>query len=219
MSEAVAVITGGQGDLARAICSRLNESHYQVHSPDKKALDVTEPESVRSFFSQIERIDLLINNAGRREDFTLAKMTEATWDRVVAVNLRGAFLCSQAVSMKMIAQRNGHILNIGSFSARLGNFGQTNYAAAKAGLIGLTQSLAREIGKRGVRVNCILPGFLETRFTASVPVEIREQILQTHELGKFNTVEEAARFIAFVDTMPSVSGQIFQLDSRIAPWT
>jgi NAD(P)-dependent dehydrogenase (short-subunit alcohol dehydrogenase family) len=219
MSEAVAVVTGGKGDLARAICARLSDRHYQVHSPDKKALDITEPERVRAFFSQIERIDLLINNAGAREDSTIAKMTEGAWDRVIAINLRGAFLCSQAVSMKMIAQRSGHIINIGSFSARFGNFGQTNYAAAKAGLIGLTQSLAREMGKRGVRVNCVLPGFLETKFIASVPAEIRKKILQTHELGKFNTIEEAARFIAFLDTLTFVSGQVFQLDSRLAPWT
>jgi NAD(P)-dependent dehydrogenase (short-subunit alcohol dehydrogenase family) len=164
-------------------------------------------------------VDLLINNAGAREDSTIAKMTEAAWDRVLAINLRGAFLCSQAVSMRMIAQRSGHIINIGSFSARCGNFGQTNYAAAKAGLIGLTQTLSREMGKRGVCVNCVLPGFLETKFTTSVPAEVRNRILQTHELGKFNTIEEAARFIAFLDTMSFVSGQVFQLDSRVGPWT
>lgn len=219
MSERVAVITGGHGDLARGIGAALGNNGFQVHFPEKRILDVTEPESIRAFFSRLERVDLLINNAGAREDSTIAKMTEAAWDRVVTINLRGAFLCSQAVSMKMIAQRSGHIINIGSFSARFGNFGQTNYAAAKAGLIGLTQSLAREMGKRGVRVNCVLPGFLETKFTASVPAEIKKQISQTHELGKFNTVEEAARFIVFLETLSLVSGQIFQLDSRIAPWT
>ncbi len=113
----------------------------------------------------------------------------------------------------------GAIINLGSFSARFGTIGQPNYAAAKAGLIGLTQSMARELGKRNVRVNCVLPGFLETKFTADVSEEAKQRILHTHELGRFNTAEDAARFIAFLDTMPLVSGQIFQLDSRIAPWT
>ena len=219
MSEAVAIITGGAGDLARAIARTLGEHGFQVHSPNKEELDVIKPASVREFFSKVERVNLLINNAGAREDSTIAKMTEPAWDRVLAINLRGAFLCSQAVAMKMIAQRSGHIINIGSFSARFGTFGQANYAAAKAGLIGLTQTLAREMGKRGVRVNCVLPGFLETKFTATVPVDVRQQVLQMHELGKFNTVEEAARFIAFLDTMSFVSGQVFQLDSRVGPWT
>ncbi|MDQ3119812.1 MAG: SDR family oxidoreductase [Verrucomicrobiota bacterium] len=219
MSERVAVITGGGGDLADEMAPALRALGIEVHAPGRDLLDVTSSESARAFFAELERIDLLINNAGTRRDVLCAKMTEEDWDAVQNVNLRGAFLCSQAASLKMIKQRSGHIINIGSFSARFGNFGQTNYAAAKAGLIGLTQSLARELGKRNVRVNCVLPGFLETKFTSNVPADAKERIRRTHELGRFNTTEAAARFVAFLDTMPFVSGQIFQLDSRIAPWT
>ncbi len=219
MNGRVAVITGGEGDLAGCIVSALHETGTEVHAPGRAALDVTSPESVQAFFAGIDQIDLLINNAGTREDAVCAKMSEEQWDRVIASNLRGAFLCSQAVAMKMVKQRAGHIINLGSFSARFGTFGQPNYAAAKGGLIGLTQSMARELGKRNVRVNCVLPGFLETKFTGDVSEEAKQRILHTHELGRFNTAEDAARFIAFLDTMPLVSGQIFQLDSRIAPWT
>ncbi|MGI8436877.1 MAG: SDR family NAD(P)-dependent oxidoreductase [Chthoniobacterales bacterium] len=219
MSESVAVITGGEGELARAIAEELRAGPMQVLAPGRDALDVASPESVKKFFDALERVDLLINNAGCRADVLCAKMTEAEWDEVVSTNLRGAFLCSQAAGLKMMRRRSGHIINIGSFSARFGNFGQSNYAAAKAGLIGLTQSIARELGKRNVRVNCVLPGFLETKFTADMPDDAKLRAQQLHELGKFNTAAEAARFIAFLDTMPFVSGQIFQLDSRIAPWT
>ncbi len=219
MSEPIAVITGGAGDLAKATAAELAKSGFTVHAPGREVLDVSAASHVQKFFGILEGVDLLINNAGTRGDHVLAKMTEAQWDSVLASNLRGAFLCSQAAALLMMKQQSGHIINIGSFSARFGNFGQTNYASAKAGLIGLTQSMARELGKRNVRVNCVLPGFLETKFVADVPAEMKERILQTHELGKFNTVEDAARFIAFLDTMPLVSGQVFQLDSRIAAWT
>lgn len=219
MNERVAVITGGGGDLAVAIAAELRDQRFRIYAPVHDELDVTSPEKVREFFRTLSGIDLLINNAGCRDDVVVAKMSEAQWDAVLATNLRGAFLCSQAASLKMMAQRSGHIINIGSFSAKFGTLGQGNYAAAKAGLIGLTQSMARELGKRNVRVNCVLPGFLETRFTARMAEQRKQNALEMHELRKFNTVMDAARFIAFLETMPSVSGQVFQLDSRIVPWT
>jgi 3-oxoacyl-[acyl-carrier protein] reductase len=213
------VITGGEGELARAIAAELQAAGAEVHAPGRVELDVTSAENVRSYFGALERLDLLINNAGVSDDAVVAKMSGQQWDCVVGVNLRGAFLCSQAATRTMVAQRSGHIINIGSFSARFGTSGQANYAAAKAGLIGLTQSLAKELGRRNVRVNCVLPGYLETKFVAQVPEEAQERILRMHELGRFNTVADAARFIALLDTMAHVSGQVFQLDSRIAPWT
>lgn len=219
MAERVAVITGGAGDLAASIREELRKAGFVVHSPGREELDVAAAASVAEFFEPLERIDLLINNAAIREDVICARMSVEQWDAVLATDLRGAFLCCQAVTRKMAAQRSGHIVNIGSFSARNGNAGQANYAAAKAGLIGLTQSLAREFGKRNVRVNCVLPGFLETKFTAGMAADVREQALALHELRKFNTVEEAARFIVFLDTMQFVSGQVFQLDSRVGRWT
>ena len=219
MSERVAVITGGAGDLAGAIATELARTGIAVHAPGRDQLDVRDPASVQKFFRQLDRVDLLINNAGNRDDALCATMTPEQWDAVIATTLRGAFLCSQAAALLMVKQRTGHILNIGSFAARVGNLGQPNYTAAKAGVIGLTQSLARELRKRNVRVNCILPGFLETKFSAGMPAAFKEHAREMHELGKFNTVEHAARFIAFLDTMPFVSGQVFQLDSRIAAWT
>ncbi|MBA3273169.1 MAG: SDR family oxidoreductase [Chthoniobacterales bacterium] len=219
MTERVAVITGGSGDLAGAIAAELREEGFIVHTPGRESLDVSAPESVEAFFREIARLDLLINNAAVRDDTLCATMNEQRWDNVLATDLRGTFLCAQAAAKLMAKQRNGHIANIGSFSARSGPAGQTNYAAAKAGLIGLTQSLARELGKRNVRVNCVLPGFLRTKFTAGMPGRAIEQALQMHELGRFNTVEDAARFIAFLDSLTFVSSQVFQLDSRIARWT
>ncbi len=219
MNPRIAIITGGEGDLARAIAKRLADDGMLVFAPGRKELDVSAAESVQKFFAPIERIDLLINNAAIRADAFCSSLTSQKWDEVMATNLRGAFLCSQAAAKKMMTQRNGQIVNIGSFAARIGNAGQTNYAAAKAGLVGLTQSMARELGKRNVRVNCVLPGFLETKFTAEMRAEFKEAALKMHELGRFNTVEEAARFIIFLNTMPHVSGQVFQLDSRIAAWS
>jgi 3-oxoacyl-[acyl-carrier protein] reductase len=215
----VAVITGGEGELALAIAAELRSTEVEVHAPGRADLDVTSADDVRRYFGALERLDLLINNAGVCEDTIVAKMSEHQWNRVVDVNLRGAFLCSQAAALMMAKQRAGHVINIGSFSARFGMSGQANYAAAKAGLIGLTQSLAKELGRRNVRVNCVLPGYLETKFVAHVPAEARERILRMHELGRFNTVADAARFVTILDTMSAVSGQIFQLDSRVSPWT
>ncbi|MEP6808795.1 MAG: SDR family NAD(P)-dependent oxidoreductase [Chthoniobacterales bacterium] len=219
MSKRVAVITGGAGDLAHALAPALEKDGLEVHAPGRDLLNVTSPESVRAFFRELGTVDLLVNNAGMRADALCAQMTEAAWDAVMSANLRGAFLCSQVVGLTMMRQRSGHIINIGSFSARYGTSGQSNYAAAKAGLIGLTQTMARELGKRSVRVNCVLPGFLETKFTETMTGENKESARQMHELGKFNTVDDAARFIAFLDTMSAVSGQVFQLDSRVSPWT
>ena len=219
MGEAVAIITGGEGDLARALAQTLADAGLRVNAPSHALLDVADPASIEKYFDAFERIDLLINNAAIREDAFTSRMSESQWNAVLRTNLRGAFLCAQAAARKMMMQRSGHIVNIGSFSARWGNAGQANYAAAKAGLIGLTQSMARELGKRNVRVNCVLPGFLETKFTAAMKPEFKQRALEMHELRKFNTVEDAARFIAFLDTMPFVSGQVFQLDSRIARWS
>jgi 3-oxoacyl-[acyl-carrier protein] reductase len=219
VDERVAVITGGEGDLAQAIAAELRKSAVRVRAPGRALLNVDDPAAVEQFFAETPRIDLLINNAGSRADALCAAMTAEQWDSVFRTNLRGAFLCSQAAALKMMKQRSGHIINIGSFSARIGNPGQSNYSAAKAGMIGLTQSMARELGKRNVRVNCLLPGFLETKFSAGMPPEFKEHARQMHELGRFNTVEDAARFIVFLDSMQAVSGQVFQLDSRIAAWT
>lgn len=209
------VITGGEGDLARSIRTALQEAGgYKVHSPGRNQLDVRLAESVREYFQSLPQVDILINNAGIIRDRPVIKMAEVDWDEVIETNLRGTFLCSQAALRHMSRQRSGHIIQIGSYSAIHPPFGQTNYAAAKAGLIGLTKSLALEMGKRNVKTNCVLPGFLETKMTANLSLEIVEQARANHALGRFNTVKEAAGFILWLAGTENVSGQIFQLDSR-----
>lgn len=215
-----ALITGGEGDLARAIRALLEQAGWTVLAPGKSELDVSSRESVEWFFKAVTSLDLLINNAAITSDRLIAQMEAAEFQRVLEVNLKGAFLCSQQAMWLMAKRRSGHIINIGSFAALHGAAGQANYAASKAGLIGLTKSLAAEYGGKNVRVNCVLPGFLDTKMTRDLLAdeERRKEIIGRHLLRRLNTVEDAARFIVFLDTMPHVSGQMFQLDSRVSRW-
>ena len=213
-----ALITGGQGDLATALAGELQRQGYRVLTPSRDELNVTSANSVKHYFSQQNHLDLLVNNAGIRQDHFLSNMSDDAWQAVLDTNLKGVFLTSQAALKLLLRQRHGHIINIGSYSALVGPAGQANYAAAKAGLIALTQSLAQEVGSRNIRVNCVLPGWMETKFTKNVPPAITASALAQHALGRFNTVAEAARTIAFLDTLENLSGQIIQLDSRISRW-
>ncbi|MEZ5299520.1 MAG: SDR family oxidoreductase [Verrucomicrobiales bacterium] len=214
-----ALITGGEGDLAQAIRAELERCGYAVGAPGRGELDVADADSVAAYMAGCGRIDLLVINAGCIRDTPLSRMADADWDAVMAANLRGAFLCARAAMKAMLRQRAGHVAAIGSFSALAGPAGQANYAAAKAGLIALTKSLAKEGGSRGIRANCILPGFLETKMTRGVTAARRAAVLADHALGRFNSPAEAARFLRFLDLeMASVSGQVFQLDSRIGRW-
>ncbi|MFN0079658.1 MAG: SDR family oxidoreductase [Prosthecobacter sp.] len=220
-SSPIAVITGGEGDLAKSIGAELKQAGFDVVAPGRDALDVTSADSVRAFFATLKQIDLLVNNAGVCRDVSTMKMAESEFDHVVDVNLKGAFLVSQAAVKLMSKQRCGHIVNIGSYSALSGPYGQANYAAAKAGLIGLTQSIAKEYGARNVRANCVLPGFLETKMTRHLLEDAawRENLMNAHALGRLNTPQDAARFIVFLHSLENVSGQVFQLDSRVRRWT
>jgi 3-oxoacyl-[acyl-carrier protein] reductase len=213
-----ALITGGEGDLALAVRERLLEEGWQVHAPGKAELDVTQTGSVTAYFATLTRLDLLINNAGIIDDTAFLAMKPEQWDRVQAVNLDGAFRCARAVLKLMVKQRSGHILNVGSYAALHPVEGQANYAASKAALIGLTQSIALEYGARNIRCNGVLPGFLETKMTRDTLARHRDRILAAHALGALNTVADAARFIVMLDSFPQVSGQIFQLDSRVRRW-
>ena len=215
MAARTALITGGGGDLALALRSCLEAAGWQVHAPLKAELDVTSSAAVTAGFARLERLDLLINNAGMIADSPMLLTTPDQWERVLAVNLDGAFRCTRSALKLMVKQRHGHIINIGSFAALNGTAGQSSYAAAKAGLLALTQSVAAEYGARNIRCNCVLPGFLETRMTRSVPSRRRDEVLASHALGRLNTVADAARFIAQLDTFEHVSGQVFQLDSRV----
>lgn len=215
-----ALITGGAGDLAQQIRSELLSAGWEVLAPGREDLDVTDASSVKAYFGQIDRLDLLINNAGLFIDKPFVSMKEEDFTQVLDVCLRGAFLCSQAAIKRMSRQGEGHIVHIGSFSALTGPAGQSNYAAAKAGIIALSQSIALEYGSRNVRSNCVLPGFLDTKMTRHLLSDavFRDQLLARHALGRISTVADAARMIVFLHSMSHVSGQVFQLDSRISPW-
>jgi 3-oxoacyl-[acyl-carrier protein] reductase len=211
------LISGGEGDLARALQNEFPRD--AVHAPGRKDMDVRDEAQVEAYFSRLERLDVLIANAGLTRDGAVTALAPDDFNEVVNANLRGAFLCSRAALKLMLRQRSGHIVLIGSRAARHGTRGQSAYAAAKAGLVGLAQSLAKEYGPRNIRCNVVLPGFLETRLTAGISPQRREDIRAEHALGRFNTVGNAARAIAFLARLDHVSGQVFTLDSRLDRWT
>ena len=189
------LISGGEGDLARAL--RQAFPHDTVYAPGRNEMDVRDEAKVEDYVAKLERIDLLIANAGLTRDGALANISSVDFSEVLNANLRGAFLCARAALKRMVKQRSGHIILIGSRAGKQGTRGQVAYAAAKAGLVGLGQSIAKEYGARNIRCNIVLPGFLETKFVAHLPEKRREEIRAEHVLGRFNTVENAARTIAF----------------------
>jgi 3-oxoacyl-[acyl-carrier protein] reductase len=211
------LISGGEGGLARALQTAFPGD--TVLAPGRKAMDVRGESQVENYFSNLKRLDVLIANAGLTRDGAVTGLSAEDFSEVVNSNLRGAFLCARSALKLMIKQRSGHIILIGSRAARCGTRGQSAYAAAKAGLVGFGQSLAKEYGPRNIRCNIVLPGFLETRMTESLSTERREVVRGEHALGRFNTAENAARFIAFLSRLDHVSGQVFTLDSRIDRWT
>ena len=231
----VALITGTNSGLGRALVNEFVAHGWHVMAGARTLvpsshpqivpvpLDVTNPDqidqAIATTVERFQRLDLLINNAGLTADAPLAQLSEDDWDRVLDVNLNGAFRCARAVARQMLRQRDGHIINLSSHAARRGPRGQANYAAAKAGLVGLTQSLAKELGSRNVRVNAIFPGVLPTNMTAQLSAEQLTAFAEANALGRINSVEEVARFIAFLATTQNISGQVFALDSRMAPWT
>jgi NAD(P)-dependent dehydrogenase (short-subunit alcohol dehydrogenase family) len=213
----IVLITGGAGCLATAIRLELESNGWQVLAPDRSQLDVTDQNSIDLFFAPLTRLDLLINQAGIIRDASLLTMSHEQFDQVLQVNLNGAFRCSRAALQLMSKQRRGQLIHISSWSALHGPIGQANYAAAKAGLIGLSKSIAKEYGQRNIRSNCILPGFLESPMTAHLLADDtqRRAIQQQHSLRSLNTPQHAARFIHMLTQQPHISGQVFQLDSRI----
>jgi 3-oxoacyl-[acyl-carrier protein] reductase len=209
------VITGGEGGLGRALAAAFDAAGHPVLHPGHRELDVTDERAVRDFFRD-HPAELLVCNAGLTRDAPLARLGEAAWDEVMAVNLRGAAACAAAAARGMLRARRGHLVFISSFSALHPPGGQAAYAAAKAGLLGLAKSLARELGPAGIRVNTILPGFLDTPMTAGLSGERRAQVRRDHVLDRFNTPEAVAAFLVHLhDHLPHTSGQVFQLDSRI----
>ncbi len=159
------------------------------------------------------RIDVLVNNAGITRDALLLRMKESDWDRVLAINLKGAFLCTRAVGRHMVQQRSGRIVNVASVVGQIGNVGQANYVASKAGLIGLTKTAAREFAGRGVTVNAVAPGFIETRMTAVLSEKVKEAFLAQIPLGRPGRPEDVAAAIAFLasDDAAYLTGQVLHV--------
>ena len=212
-----AVITGGTGSLGKAIANALAAPDWSIAALGSRELDVRDHAQVRGYFEN-RNIDLLVCAAGITRDASLGHLSEEAWDETWSVNFTGALSCIRAALPSMIERGSGHIILISSFSALRPPRGQAPYAAAKAALLGLVTDLASQHGPSNIRINAVLPGFLETAMTSGVTPERREQIRADHTLGRFNTCARAADFIRFLHhQLPHTSGQVFQLDSRIAP--
>lgn len=239
----VALITGAGKGIGAAIAKEMaaqgatviiNYSHSEAAAENVKKeieeaggraetcrCDVSDYESVKKMVGDViarhKRIDILVNNAGIVKDTLLMRMAETDFDQVVDINLKGTFNCIQNVTRQMMKQRYGRIINLSSVVGIFGNAGQVNYAASKAGIIGMTKSVARELGSRGITVNAIAPGFIQTEMTDSLSAEMKNQMLGAISLGRFGKVEDIAYTAAFLasDRARYITGQVIQVDGGI----
>jgi len=183
--------------------------------------DISDESSVESLFKttmdSFGRVDILVNNAGITRDTLLLRMSTEQWDSVIDANLKGAFLCSRAASKIMLRQKSGRIVNIASVNGLRGSAGQTNYSASKAGLIGFSRSLAKELASRGITVNVVAPGFIDTQMTDAFEGEAREQLLKTIPLGRFGQAEDVGAAVAFFASPSAsyVTGQVLTVDGGL----
>ena len=181
-------------------------------------VDVTSPEEVGIFVKKIldnfGKLDILVNNAGITRDNLMLRMSEADWDSVLDVNLKGAFNCIKAVSRSMLKKRSGKIVNMASIIGIMGNAGQANYSASKGGLIALTKTVAKEFGSRGINVNAIAPGFIKTAMTEKLSEEARQRLLGFIPLGRMGQAEDVAKLALFLACEDSgyITGQVVQVD-------
>jgi len=237
----VVIVTGASRGLGREIAIRFGRAgervvvNYITHRSDAESVadeigrnggeavpfqaDVKVAAEVEAMIKSIEKrfgaLDVLVNNAGITKDGLLVRMTELDWDAVMNTNLKGPFLCIRAVSEIMSKQQNGHVINVSSISGVQGREGQANYSASKAGLIGLTQACARELGRSNIKVNAVLPGYIATDMGEKVSDVIYQRVLRENALNRVSDPEEVADFIYHLSLMNNVSGQVFNLDSRI----
>ncbi len=221
----VAVVTGSARGLGKAIVERLAKEGAKVvvtdvneegcigtaneiiaNGGDALAVkcDVTSRESVEALAAAIiakyGKIDILVNNAGITKDSSLKKLTDAAWDAVINVNLKSVFLCTQIMSSYMVEQKWGRIISLSSLAGVAGNFGQTNYSASKAGIIGMTRTWAIELGRKNVTANAIAPGFMNTEMTKTIPADITKTLLAAIPVGRMGEPEEIAAAVVYLAT-------------------
>ena len=207
----IGTATGGSG--AAAIGEHLAQWNGQG-----RALNAAEADGIENLITDIEKefgkLDILVNNAGITRDNLLMRMKEEEWDEIMQVNLKSVFRASKAVLRGMMKQRSGRIINITSVVGAMGNAGQANYAAAKAGLMGFAKSMAREVGSRGITVNCIAPGFIDTDMTRALPEEVRKTFEAQTALGRFGDAQDIADAVLFLasDQAKYITGQTLHVN-------
>jgi 3-oxoacyl-[acyl-carrier protein] reductase len=240
LKDRAAVVTGGAQGIGRAIVELLAQHGASVMVADliaekaeetakeiaaktgrkivAQAVNVSENASAKamidSAIEQFGKVDILVNNAGITRDNLIVRITEADWDAVLDINLKGAFNCSQAVVRSMMKQRYGRIVNLSSVSGVSGQAGQTNYSSSKAGLIGFTKALAKEVGSRNITVNAVAPGFIETRLTINLPQELKDASIKLTPMGRFGKPEDIANAVAYLvsEEASFVTGVVLQVD-------
>ena len=239
----VAVVTGASRGIGRAIAAELAREgarvvvNYAKDAAGAQAVvaeivaaggtacalqaDVSDYKSaeglIKAALDRYGGLDILVNNAGTTRDMIMMMMPEADWDLVIQTNLKSAFNCSKAAVKTMLRKRAGRIINITSVSGIAGNAGQTNYSASKAGLIGLTRSLAREVGARNITVNAVAPGFVPTALTNGLPQELKDASLKSIPLGRWGTPEDVAYAVAFLAAPQAgyITGQVLSVDGGL----